>query len=177
VETPSGWPLPSKATPASLLATVYEPPRIVVPTICIEKRQAGDILTVRIQRAHWGLVGIGQSGNACENIEDESERWLHDVGTTRYRVIKRVTRKDDQQCDRYTHVRVVFPVELTTAVTALAIVFQEASWPPGLLCITSSSTNILTGTILKTLAWLLKHPRLACALDEVRSKLRPTVKS
>jgi hypothetical protein len=56
----------------------------VVPTICIEKWQAGDVLTVGIQRAHWGYVGIGESEHACEGVEDESDRWLHDVGTTRH---------------------------------------------------------------------------------------------
>jgi hypothetical protein len=86
-----------------------------------------------------------------------------------------VTPEDDLPCGIYAYVRVVFLVESTTAVATLGTMFQDASYLPG-FSITSSSTNRQTGVLLKTLAWLRKHQGLACALDEVRSNLRPTVK-
>jgi hypothetical protein len=48
-----------------------------VLTIAVEKRFAGDVFAIGIQRSYWRLVGFGQSEASRESVEREGKRGQH----------------------------------------------------------------------------------------------------
>lgn len=63
-----------------LSTSIDNPTEVSVQTICIDERQARDVLTISVERAHGSLVSAGKSEAGYEGIEDEGDRRLHIAG-------------------------------------------------------------------------------------------------